>query len=108
MPAHADSLQRIRMSPAKIWQGVSEYSACIAPWPPGDTVEGSIPGAVQVMQQLGVPYQYLPTAAELNQRWPMQARSGFQGVFEPGAGAIQVCISAVPGRPSPKQCLAGP
>ena len=53
----------------------------------GETVEGSIPGAAEVMQKLGIPHQYF-SADEMNSKWPMRALSGYEGVYEETAGSI--------------------
>lgn len=46
----------------------------------GETVEGSIPGAARVMQQLGLPHELLPGHQQLPKRWPVVAREGQAGL----------------------------
>ncbi|MEM7674741.1 MAG: FAD-dependent oxidoreductase [Myxococcota bacterium] len=52
-----------------------------------ETIEGSIPGAARVMDELNIPYESL-SSADIRARWPIQAKPDHVGLFEPTAGAI--------------------
>jgi glycine/D-amino acid oxidase-like deaminating enzyme len=54
----------------------------------GETVEGSIPGAADVMRQLGMPHELLGSHAALNKRWPLKTRPGTVGLWDPQAGSV--------------------
>ncbi|KAK9822539.1 hypothetical protein WJX74_002337 [Apatococcus lobatus] len=62
----------------------------------GETVQGSVPDAHRTMQRMGIPHEYLH-AEQLNCRWPMRAKQGCEGVYEPGAGSVHAnqAISAM-------------
>lgn len=54
----------------------------------GETVEGSVPGAKQVMDKLGIPNEYFDSAEKINARWPvLDAKPGYEGVYEETAGS---------------------
>lgn len=56
----------------------------------GETVEGSIPGCIEVMKQQGIPHQVLPDQAALASKYPdMAAKMEHMGVFEPTAGSVR-------------------
>jgi len=56
----------------------------------GETVEGSIPGCIEVMKQQGIPHQVLPDHAALAAKYPdMAAKMEHMGVFEPTAGSVR-------------------
>jgi len=60
----------------------------------GETVEGSVPGARAVMEELGIPHEYFDTGAAMAERWPdMKADEAFQGVFEATAGKIDSSLA---------------
>lgn len=52
-----------------------------------ETIEGSIPGAARVMDEMGIPYESL-TAPQIAARWPIRPKPGHVGLFEPTAGAV--------------------
>ncbi|MGF1510405.1 MAG: FAD-dependent oxidoreductase [Myxococcota bacterium] len=52
-----------------------------------ETIEGSISGARQVMEEQGIPFEDL-TASAIQERFPIEAQEDFGGLFEPTAGAI--------------------
>ncbi len=52
-----------------------------------ETIEGSIPGAARVMDEMGIPYESL-TAAQIAERWPIVPKPDHVGLFEPTAGAL--------------------
>tara|TARA_Y100001933_G_C19006315_1_gene566770 strand:- start:219 stop:1427 length:1209 start_codon:yes stop_codon:yes gene_type:complete len=52
-----------------------------------ETIEGSIPGAQKVMNEQGIPYDYLE-AKDISNRFPIIPKDHFVGLFEPSAGAI--------------------
>ena len=52
-----------------------------------ETIEGSIPGAKQVMDDQKIPYDYL-YSADISKRFPIKPKDHFVGLFEPSAGAI--------------------
>jgi len=52
-----------------------------------ETIEGSIPGAQKVMDDQGIPYEYL-NAIDISKRFPINTKDHFVGLFEPSAGAI--------------------
>lgn len=59
----------------------------------GDTVQGNIPSARDVMDRVGIPYDHLDSSA-LQQRWPqLVAQPGYEGLFEPGAGHIHAGVA---------------
>ena len=53
-----------------------------------ETIEGSIPGARQVMDDQGIPYEALDADA-IASRFPLKPRADFTGLFEPTAGAVR-------------------
>ena len=53
-----------------------------------ETIEGSIPGARQVMDEQGIPYEAL-SATEIAARFPLKPKADFTGLFEPTAGAVR-------------------
>ncbi|CAG9460430.1 unnamed protein product [Pedinophyceae sp. YPF-701] len=59
----------------------------------GETVEGSVPGAAEVMQRLGIPHTYYDDAAALNAKWPMKAAEGMEGVYEATAGSANASLT---------------
>ena len=56
-------------------------------------VQGSLLACKQVAERRGLPHKVHRTAAELRAQYPMKAKEGYQGLFEPGAGSIKVCTS---------------
>tara|TARA_B100000900_G_scaffold338801_1_gene301095 strand:+ start:162 stop:1349 length:1188 start_codon:yes stop_codon:yes gene_type:complete len=52
-----------------------------------ETIEGSIPGAQKVMDEQQIPYEFL-SSEEISDRFPINPKSHFVGLFEPSAGAI--------------------
>ena len=55
----------------------------------GETVEGSVPGARDVMVELGLEHEYFETGAEMTARWPdLRAPEEYQGVYEATAGRV--------------------
>lgn len=54
-------------------------------------VQGSLLACKQVAERRGLPHKVLSTPAELQTEYPMNAKEGYQGLFEPGAGSIKVC-----------------
>ncbi|WP_444898481.1 FAD-dependent oxidoreductase [Microbulbifer sp. VAAC004] len=52
-----------------------------------ETIEGSICAAKHVMQRQSIPFEEL-TAKEISARWPLRTKPGWQGLFEPAAGAV--------------------
>ena len=52
-----------------------------------ETIEGSIPGARRVMEKKGIPFEAL-NAEQLQQRWPMQPKPDFIGLFESTSGMV--------------------
>lgn len=54
----------------------------------GETVEGSVPGAREVMENLGIEHEYF-VGEELDKRWPnLVSGSSDEGVFEHAAGSV--------------------
>ena len=54
------------------------------------SVQGSLLACKQVAERRGLPHKVLSTPAELQAEYPMNAKEGYQGLFEPGAGSIKV------------------
>lgn len=54
-------------------------------------MQGSLLACKQVAERRGLPHKVLSTAAELQAEYPMNAKEGYQGLFEPGAGSIKAC-----------------
>jgi len=52
-----------------------------------ETIEGSIPGAQKVMNEQNIPYEFL-NSKDISNRFPINAKDHFVGLFEPSAGAI--------------------
>ncbi len=52
-----------------------------------ETIEGSIPGAKKVMEKNNIPFEEV-NATAMSQRWPMNPRSDFIGLFETTAGMV--------------------
>ena len=52
-----------------------------------ETIEGSIPGAKEVMLKKNIPFEELDSTA-LQERWPMCPKSDFVGLFESTAGLV--------------------
>ena len=52
-----------------------------------ETIEGSIPGAQQVMDDQQIPYEFL-SSKQISNRFPLKPKDHFVGLFEPSAGAI--------------------
>ena len=58
----------------------------------GETVEGSIPGAAEIMERLGIPHEYF-NSEQMDSRWPMMAKQGYEGVYEATAGSINSSLA---------------
>merc|ERR1712176_1307651 len=58
----------------------------------GETVEGSIPGAAEIMKKLGIPHEYF-NAKQMDSKWPMLAKEGYEGVYEATAGSINSSLA---------------
>tara|TARA_Y100001970_G_C14255801_1_gene875255 strand:- start:654 stop:1844 length:1191 start_codon:yes stop_codon:yes gene_type:complete len=52
-----------------------------------ETIEGSIPGAQKVMDEQKIPYDFL-SSKKISDRFPINPKDHFVGLFEPSAGAI--------------------
>lgn len=54
-----------------------------------ETVEGSVQGARDTMEELGIAHEYFDSGDALREKWPeMSPGEHEQGVFEPSAGSI--------------------
>lgn len=58
----------------------------------GETVEGSIPGAMEVMDKLKIPYDYV-NAQDISSRWPATPQPGNVGCFEKTAGSCKADVT---------------
>merc|ERR1712176_421450 len=58
----------------------------------GETVEGSIPGAAEIMKKLGIPHEYFDKK-QMQDRWPMVPKEGYEGVYEATAGSINSSLA---------------
>ena len=58
-----------------------------------ETIEGSIPGAKKVMKEQNIPFEELDQKS-INDRFPINAKEKFTGLFEPLAGSIN-CEDAI-------------
>jgi glycine/D-amino acid oxidase-like deaminating enzyme len=60
----------------------------------GETVEGSVKGAADTMQQLGIPHTYYSSADQLQERWPhMVPQPQYEGVHEATAGRVNASLA---------------
>ena len=57
--------------------------------------QGSLVACQAIAEQRQLSYKYHSTAQELNQRYPLNAKEGYQGLFEDGAGSINVSMPAI-------------
>lgn len=55
----------------------------------GETVQGSLLQCQAVAQRRQLPHQYYAAHHELQDQFPMNAKEGYQGLFEHGAGSIK-------------------
>ena len=59
-------------------------------------LQGSLLQCQAVAQHRQLPHQYYASADELQARYPINAREGYQGLFEHGAGSIKVwCVLSI-------------
>ena len=59
----------------------------------GETVEGSIPGAAEIMSKLNIPHEYFDHHEKMDARWPMRSVPGYEGVYEASAGSINSSLA---------------
>jgi glycine/D-amino acid oxidase-like deaminating enzyme len=61
----------------------------------GETVEGSIPGAREVMEKRGLPHEYLDSPEALQQRFPglHPEKDQYIGLFEQTAGSVNSSLA---------------
>ena len=59
----------------------------------GETVEGSIPGAAEIMSKLNIPHEYFDHHEKMDARWPMRSVPGYKGVYEASAGSINSSLA---------------
>lgn len=67
------------------------YKSCLTDDTSIDVFQGSLLACQAIADQRQLSYKLHSTAQELNQRYPLNAKEGYQGLFEDGAGSINVC-----------------